>query len=598
MKGIIYGLRPHSPYAQGKPCGAFFGASPQTPLHDDLIPSSCTHRRKFIRINRYSGTSRSLNQAKSRHFDRNDSNAFSFPYNYLSFPHRRESTEGAKAFSRLRFRTPVLSLIVALMAAAFVSCAGFEALVVTAWSPSHQQYGVARDADLWMEFSADVRKSSIEESFHLRTESGKTGGRFQWVTGRKFIFIPFEPLETGGRYVMELPRSAEDGDGNTMEEDFISEFYVGDDTLKPRIIGSDPPRTEGGTSGIGTEIAGIELLFSEPMDAMTTESAFSLVPDAPGYFSWSDGGARLTYVLTSTLEYGTVYRVTVAGGAEDASGNTLEEVYSIVFITGDDFTQPFVVGAWENGTSPPPYWDTDTLNTGVSRGSLISIEFSEPMKRSTAESGFTITPPVSGCFRWSSGDCVLSFDPDTPLDSDTVYTLRIGTSAEDAHGLRLKGPYAVSFRTNAEDSQHVRVKSILGSCNDGTVPWPYEDLYDGVTLHWPLLIDMGTIDGQPNAKDYYFQVAFGNDDGHEAIDLYSLLDNIIIEGGDTPHLAHVILSLDKTAATLLFDGLSNSEQIMPYLYRVTIAGGESGVQDAHGNTMERDFVFEFKDRMP
>ncbi|MBP7585974.1 MAG: Ig-like domain-containing protein [Spirochaetes bacterium] len=488
-------------------------------------------------------------------------------------------------------------IILALLSAAFVSCADFEALEVAAWSPFHQQYGVSRDADIWLEFSADVRRSSIEESFSLRAESAKIAGQFQWETGRKFIFIPFDSLQTGGRFVMELPRSVEDSDGNTMEEDFISEFYVGDDTVKPRVIGSDPPWTEGGATGIDTGIAGIEVLFSEPMDAMTTESAFSVSPDVPGYFAWSDGGARLTYVLTSPLEYGTQYRVTVASTAEDVMGNCLEGSYTIVFITGDDFTQPQVAGAWENGSAPPPYWDTDTVNPGVSRGSLISIEFSEPMKRSSAESAFTITPSTSGCFHWSGGDRVLTFEPEDLFDSDTVYTLRIGTSAEDVHGLRLKDPHAVSFRTNAADSQHVRATFMRGSCNDGAAPCPYEDLYDGVTLNWPLMIDMGAIAEQPNAKNFYFQVTFGNDAGPAAMNLYSLLDNIIIEGAYTPHLVNVNLSSDKTIATLLFDGLVNSEDVPPELYRVTIAGGESGIQDANDNTMERDFVFEFKDRL-
>ena len=102
--------------------------------------------------------------------------------------------------------------------------------------------------------------------------------------------------------------------------------------------------------------------------------------------------------------------------------------------------------------------------------------------------------------------------------------------------------------------------------------------------------------GQPNAKDYYFQVTFGNDAGPAAMNLYSLLDNIIIEGGDTPHLINVNLSPDKTVATLLFDGLVNSEDVPPELYRVTIAGGQSGIKDAHGNTMKADFEFEFKDK--
>ncbi len=481
--------------------------------------------------------------------------------------------------------------------AALSSCSDFETLKVSAWWPSHQEYGVPRDAEIWMEFSADVRKSSIEKSFTLRTDDGAAGGQFKWLSERKFAFIPFDELKTGRRYVMELPRSAEDKAGNTMKEDFISDFYAGEDTKKPRVLSSFPEKVDGGSTRTSIDLDVVEVLFSKPMDPMTCESAFSITPDVPGYFAWRDDGARMDYVLTSRLAYATQYRVAVAATAEDRAGNALEREFTMVFITGDDFTRPFVCGTWESGTVPPPYWNTDAVNTGVRRSSAISIEFSEAMDRRRAESAITLTPSAQGLCAWSAGDTVLTFKPNEPLKSDAVYTLRVGTSAADINGHTLKKPYSVLFRTSAGDSLHLRVTAIMGSCGEGGGPCPYEELYDGLALDWPVMIDMGPVDGQICSTDYRFLFSFGNDAGPAAVDLYSLLDSIIIEGGERPHLVDGFPGADPSTAILVFDGLANSESITPELYRLTIAGGKGGVRDIYGNTMKADFVIEFKDRM-
>jgi hypothetical protein len=479
----------------------------------------------------------------------------------------------------------------------FLSCSDFTTLKITAWYPAHNQFGVARDAQVWVEFNNPVNKQGVEQYFSLTNESGRVSGIFQWVSGSKFYFDPFAEFTTGSRYVIGMPYSVRDENGNSMEQDFISEFYVGNDNIKPTIVTSDPLYTEGGTTNVDPNIAEISITFSEAMNKMLTENAFSISPDIPGYFAWYDGDTRLAYVLTSGLDDSTQYRVTMSSTAEDISGNRLNTTYQLVFITGNDFTQPEISGISDDSMSPPPYWDVDIINTGVSRFSMIYIDFSEPMDQYVTESAFSITPYVNGTFTWSTPQRMV-YNPTTQFDSDTVYSISISKSAMDQHGLNIRNEYDISFKTNAPDSQLISIADMYGSCDNGN-NYAYTQLYDGVPpADWPIWVDMGDPANQAlnKEKDYYFKVRFKNDSGIVALDPYSLIDNVVIEPYDPATIADILFSGDKTEATILFDGLANNQAgSTPILYRVTFAGGNGGIKDKNGNSLKENFIFEFKD---
>lgn len=480
----------------------------------------------------------------------------------------------------------------------FASCAQFEALEIVSVSPANGEYGVASDASVRIEFSAEVNRELVERNFSLKADGNPVAGTHVWESNRTYRFVPHHRFANCARCVMELPRSIEDARGNSMEKDFIAEFYVGSDLLPPRVLSSTPPSTEGGTLGVPIDLPEIQILFSEPMDTVATSSAFSISPDVAGYLTWNDDRTRLSYRLITKLEAGKQYRVSVSSSAKDAAGNPLEKNFTLVFIAGEDFIRPEVRGAFESGTIPPPYFDASTINHGVSRFSSISVEFSEAMNRTSVENAFSLKPAVAGRFSWSAGNTVLTFTPEKALSMDTVYTLGIATSAKDAAGLALRENFAVLFRTDAADSLLFSVARIEGSFDAETEPFAL--LYDGTALPWPILIGMGPLN-QLNSNDYTMKLYFSNASGPIVIDLYSLVESLLVEtmdGGGSPCITDIALCDDGTAVCITFDGLiniRNPETPTPALYRFTIAGGASGVKDAHGNTMKESFVFEFKD---
>jgi hypothetical protein len=79
------------------------------------------------------------------------------------------------------------------------------------------------------------------------------------------------------------------------------------------------------------------VLFSEPMDRASVESAFALLSlevEVPGNLSWMDDGSRLVFTPDGPMEEGTTYTITVKPSARDVAGNRMEGAFGATFRTG------------------------------------------------------------------------------------------------------------------------------------------------------------------------------------------------------------------------------------------------------------------------
>ena len=77
----------------------------------------------------------------------------------------------------------------------------------------------------------------------------------------------------------------------------------------------------------------ITVVFSEPMDRTSVETAFSINPDMNGAFSWSADSRTLTFLPDRSLDPSTTYVVFIDSRARDAAGNPLSGAYSFSFTT-------------------------------------------------------------------------------------------------------------------------------------------------------------------------------------------------------------------------------------------------------------------------
>ena len=67
------------------------------------------------------------------------------------------------------------------------------------------------------------------------------------------------------------------------------------------------------------------------------------------------------------------------------------------------------------------------------------ISFSKPMAPPSVEQAFSLDPPASGSFAWSSGNASLTFTPDAVLPFYVDFTVTIDTTARSASGQALDG---------------------------------------------------------------------------------------------------------------------------------------------------------------
>jgi hypothetical protein len=488
-----------------------------------------------------------------------------------------------------------------------ISCEkNFDTLEIVSSTPVNNSTGVFPDFYAEIEFNNNVNRTDIEDNFSIKG-TGDTSGIFQWLSGRKFRYIPSSPVTSNGRYVMEIPRSVRDADGNTMDTDFISDFYIGNDFIPPAVLSSDPPFTAGAVDNIALN-QNITVNFSKSMDRESAEKAFSIIPDVPGYFAWSENipgltDSRLIYTLLAEMSYGKLYSFTISKSANDISGNSLSSDYKVNFITGNDFTPPDVTGIYD-ASIVPGYWSAAVVNDSVSRDVKVAVNFSEAMDRTSVESAFSINPSVQGYYEWT-GDDRMVFTPSSPLAPETNYQIYIDKTSKDIHGLALQSVYYLEIKTASPDSLYVKCGNISGS-TDGASYSLLSAVIPAPAL-WPLIITMGPL--LPAPQDYYIRLQFVSSLApYTAVNMkkYSVIDNVLIEtfksgpAGINVDKAEIIDVIWENSSTVVFklNPLTNKLLLhVPALYRLTLSGGADGIKDINGNPAEKDIVIEFREAL-
>jgi hypothetical protein len=200
------------------------------------------------------------------------------------------------------------------------------------------------------------------------------------------------------------------------------------------VIDTTPPSISTHTP-TGTNVpidSTITVTFNEDMNQSATQSAFSILPDVSGSYSWS--GNQLVFTPSSDLDYGSTYNVTMGTGAEDLVGNNLE-LFSWEFTTIPSIVTAPEVDKWE-----PTGTDVSVKNV------QIRVDFTEDMNSQTTEAAVSIEPEIEFGYDWNGKDEIIIIPLD-PLKYDTKYTVYISTNATDMDGEHLQENFTWYFFT-------------------------------------------------------------------------------------------------------------------------------------------------------
>lgn len=128
-------------------------------------------------------------------------------------------------------------------------------------------------------------------------------------------------------------------------------------------------------------------------------------------------------------------------------------IYTFKVTVRDSLGQEKTVSwAFTVDTDPPHIVSTRPSNNakGVSAYDPAVVTFSHPMNRTTITNALTITQATNVTLVWRSG-YVLSIVPQTSWQTETTYTITIGTAARRISGQSMTQPYTFSFATSSAD---------------------------------------------------------------------------------------------------------------------------------------------------
>ena len=221
----------------------------------------------------------------------------------------------------------------------------------------------------------------------------------------------------------------------------------------------------------------------------------------------------------------------LAGNGLDGDGDGSE---------GPDYTLTFVVE-----TTAPTVASTSPADGAreADVGTDIVVTFSELMNEAVTEGAFSVAPPVAGTSVWVGN--VMTFTPDSPLASDTQYTVTIlgdpsPLAAEDfAGGKQLAADYVFTFETpDTTPPQVTEVRADLAVLLDGATIFTSPAV---VEIDFDEEIEPATV-----TTDTVRLVASGSDGSFiEGNEIVIVPDSVTLDGTGT------LLTIDVTGTELL-----------------------------------------------
>ncbi|MEA3338088.1 MAG: Ig-like domain-containing protein [Chloroflexota bacterium] len=208
--------------------------------------------------------------------------------------------------------------------------AGF--LEVTSSQPAAGSQNVSIDTPITVVFNRPVVPlTGLDQADSLPqplTFEPAVIGEGQWLTTSIYTFQPETPLAGATDYVVTVSAGLQDTTGGLLVEDTVIDFH----TASPIVIDLLPA----GQQVFPT--TAISVTFSQPMDNLTSEAAFSLrntLDDMliDGSNSWSANDRVMHFKPHSPLAYDTAYVAQINDGARSAGGGSLREDFQARFET-------------------------------------------------------------------------------------------------------------------------------------------------------------------------------------------------------------------------------------------------------------------------
>jgi outer membrane protein assembly factor BamB len=281
-------------------------------------------------------------------------------------------------------------------------------------------------------FSEEMDPASAAGQYNLAPSGGNL--THSWDVDSKILSIMHpQPLVAETNYTLTIAAGVlRDSHMNALTAGKTVKFRTRDVT-PPRLLSFSPA----GNITDAPVNQQIKLVFNEPMSANATCLGVAVVASAGGntnkLCSWTPDRMTLTIDPDTQWTGNNRYDIQVTKGAVDLAGNGIANPTQFHFTTKD--------------TAPPQvqFVEPQDNAVNVAPDAVIKVRFNELVDTTTLETGFTISPLVSGNFQHNGSESV--FTPAPPgLAGDTDYTVQL-LGVKDVVGNAMPAPYTWKFRT-------------------------------------------------------------------------------------------------------------------------------------------------------
>lgn len=337
----------------------------------------------------------------------------------------------------------VLALSLLLMLGALpASAADTEKPFIVDFTPADGANNVEINAVITLEFSENVRSSSLDSHINLKDGRGFQVDKRVDYSNNTFraIVTPMETLKYSMLYVVTVSSFIQDISGNPLREPLQWTFNTTKERTPPTIVSSSP---SDGKADVNIN-ATISVTFSEEMDVDSLRTGIVVHDDLSnpviGNTTPSVDGISVTFDPLFSFGYGKDYFVTVLQTIKDLAGNNLAQEATFMFTVQLEQIQPRVVNI-----------EPVEQAQFVVRNTKVSVTFSEPMNSTSLANAIVIKDPalddVPTTPQYNADNYTLTVQPDTPLEYQTLYTITVKSDAQDLAGNFLDKEYFSTFTT-------------------------------------------------------------------------------------------------------------------------------------------------------
>lgn len=347
--------------------------------------------------------------------------------------------------------------------------------VVISTSPLNLATSVPLSQIITATFNEKMNPATVNQNtFSIRNNAVLAGTLTYDNLNNKLSFAPSSPLSINTTYTCKITTAVKDINGNALQADYIWTFSTGA-VISPMVVSTDPFNNETGVALNKVVSANFNML----MDTLTIVPASFYLKQGVNLIAGklSHNGITSSFKPTSNLLPNTVYTATITTAAKNLAGTSISSNYVWSFTTGS-ILAPTVIST-----------DPANNDTGVVLSKTITATFSEAMDPlSLNSSSFGLKEGiniVTGVVTYSGNTA--SFNPDTDLNPNTIYTATITTLAKNVSGVFLANNYVWTFKTESS----IAPKVILTDPTNNATNVPLNKI---ITANFDMNMDPSTID--------------------------------------------------------------------------------------------------------